>query len=250
MRIIAFNTTFWDSAEDAAAKFSGPFGLHQWWNSTHMLLQPQHVFLACGTWSNPRWNELKRNGVELVNSGVSKDRDYDIYWWQYSGCAYTAAMAYALNRGGWDLLVQLDNDILIGAVDFNAVLREFLDRPESFLSPAWSGSPGGPFMAWKPIGAVQYLHQRRRANLIDRDEDKQGEALLLEHEKREIYRDNWWNPWPQFKTMRQDHGLADNPRIPNSEAMEWPFIRLPHPDIIGEYTKFRSSRVTAVQPDP
>ncbi len=244
MRILAFTTTFWHSREDADSKRDGLFGLQACRDRIVTFLRPVEYFLACGTWSEPLWSPLSIT-VPVINSGVDYTKPYDHWHWQYDACAYMAAMAYALNRRDWDLLVALDNDVLIGDVNFDALLREFMQRPEEFLTPDWHGRPGGPFHAIKRSGAVRWLHMRRRANLI---EPAPGDPLplLIEDELGVIFAGRWWNPWPHLPTMRQDYGLH-NPR-PEREPLDqrWPFVRCPHPDIVQEFLHNHTAHAKSV----
>jgi hypothetical protein len=231
MRIIAFTLSYWNTREDACrlAEDESYFGLRAWYGRTHRLLYPEHMFIASGTWSEPSWCPLP--ALEVVNAGVfPTDQPHDPVKWNYAGPAFTAALAHACNRSNWDLLVLLDTDTLVGAVDFDSLLREFLSRPEEVLGLSWDGTLGMT-LAWKPAGAARYLHQRRRANLIDWP----GEAMLLEEEFSVIHEGRWWNPWPHLATVRQDHGHKPEAHLLNEAAMSWPFVRLPHPDIVKPY---------------
>jgi hypothetical protein len=240
MIIWAWTTTYWTDIVDARAKGAGAFGLSVWYDRVWRYFKPDHYFLACGTWSNPLFSPLPSN-VEVVNAGVKAGTPYDIYYSHLSGCALTAAMAYALNRSAfWDLLVLIDTDTLIGAVDFDALLREFMARDEVLLAQAWWDGIGGPFWAWKREGAIRTLHSRLRANLIDPPTDQNTmKPMLIENELAAMFKGRWWNPWQQFKTMRQDFGLSD-PR-PDSEAMTWPFVGRPSPTIIEEYERTQTA---------
>src|SRR2546423_364617 len=177
MRIIAFTTAHWNSVEEFEALWNpnSIFGLSQWWDRVRMYFDPEEVFIACGTWSDPECCPLR-----VVNSGVELTKSYDPRWWAYAGCAQTAAHAYLLNRKDWDLAVELDQDCLVGAVDFDGLLREFMGRPELLVTPNWLGKPGGPFLAFKRDGVARWLHQRRRANLIEQSDGAQETGVVEE----------------------------------------------------------------------
>lgn len=232
MRCHVFLTAFWHSAEDARTKGEGPFGIKAWYATVTRLFAPTHTFLACGSWSDPASSPLPST-VPVINSGVSFTRGYDHRYWMYDGCAYMAAMAYALNRRDWDLLLALDNDVLVGAVDFPALLSEFMARPEVLLTPSWCGRPGGPFHALKREGAVRWLHMRRRGNLIEEPTDP--EPQLIEEELRDIFKGHWWNPWPGIETMRQDYGQSNPSPRDRPLKQHWPFVRLPDPAMVDSY---------------
>ncbi len=239
MRLWAWTMSYWNDAAGAAAMGEGLFGLHAWYDRVLLYLKPVHCFVACGTWSDPKLSPLWE-AAATVNAGVPVGVPYDVH--QLSLCAWTAAMAYALNHlDEWDLLACLDTDALIGAVDFDAFIREFLKRDEILLSPAWGDGVGGPFLVWKPEGAVRMLHRRLRANLIDPPTDpKAPKPPLPEDEMAAIYKGLWWNPWPQFSKLRQDYGQTD-PVRDNVSVLTWPFVRFPDPAIVEEYTRTQTA---------
>lgn len=239
MTSIAFVTSFWDDAEDARKKGEGPFGLKSWRERIQHYFSPDHIFIAAGTWSDPKFSPLPYE-VPVINSGVEKIGDYDPWYNQYSACAYTAAYAYALNIPGWDICINLDNEILVGAVDFDSLLTEFMQREEELLEADWHGRPGG-MMFLKRKGASRFLHERRRANII---ENRSGQKpMLVEDEIGEIFKGRWWNPWPHIQSIRQDfkrHPQDAQKRIP--EVFDWPFVSEPHPQIVERYIEEQQSK--------
>lgn len=210
--IWAFTMTCWNTRQEAERL--GPT-LQATMDRVEHYFSPRRFFLASGTWSEPNWSPLPMR-VPVINSGASLTKPYEPRRWCYAACALTAAMAYALADSEWNLLVTLDTDVLVGAVDFDAILREFLDRPEELVGSAWQGHMGMP-LAWKREGAARWQHQRRRANLI---EDNEPDPLWIEEEYDVIYKGRWWNPWPHIKTTRQE---GDEPL--NPDAVTWPFVR-------------------------
>ena len=240
MRILNFVTSYWNSPEEANRKGEGQCGLTAWFDRTQKLFSPIHSFVACGTWSDPTCSPV----LPVIQSGLEYGRPYDHFWTQYAGAAYTAAFAYALNRQDWDLIVTLDTDALFGAVDFDALLRAFMDRAELLLTPDWHGRPGGPFIAWKREGAARWLHERRRANIIE--EHAENLPLLIEDEMGEIFKGSWFCPWQQ-ETMRYDYGLPSQLTGDPFQVLEWPFVRLPDPRVIPKYLEVATSRAIPVQ---
>jgi len=244
MKILAFCTSWWDNPLEASQRGDGMYGLKAWYARVQQFLGPCECFIACGTWSDPAYSPLS-SWVQIINSGVTRTKPYEVVWWNYAGCAMTAALAYALNRNDWDLLICLDTDVLIGAVDFPALLTEFVSRPELMLNQDWHGRPGGSFIVLKREGASLYQHGRLRGNLVEKPDTLKypdWEPILIEDEWGLIFKDRWWSPWPQFKTMRQDYGQDAEKYVKPEETMQWPFVRLPHPKIIDDYLKFNTSR--------
>jgi len=242
MKIIVFTMAWWESREHAWEQWDA---LNKWLDAVQYYYQPRHTFLASGTWSEPTQSPLPK-WVPIINGGVTKDRPYDAVWWNYSSTALTAAFSYVLNRRDWDLLVLHDADVLVGAVDFDSLLREFMSRPETFLCSDWHGRPsGGSPLVWKPYAAAKWLNQRRRANLIEHTAGIPT-PMLVEDEMGIIHEGEWWNPWPNIPTMRQDFGCTS--KIPEREPLEkaWPFVRMPNPAIIEEYTRTQTSLAKGV----
>jgi len=249
MRIWAWAMTWWTDAADASRKGDEWLGLRTWHERVQRYFKPAHCFLACGTWSEPRFSPLPLD-VVVVNAGLPLGTPYDIYYTQLSGCGFTAAMAYALNRrDAWDLLVFLDTDVLVGAVDFDALTRDFMGRDEVLLGQGWWNGIGGPLYMWKPAGAVKLLHSRVRANLLPVPANADApKPMLMEDELAAIYAGCWWNPWPDNKrAMRQDYGLID-PERDNAVVLKWPFVSRPDPAIAEEYERTQTVLAKPVSP--
>ena len=232
---------YWDSKEHAESQ---RFALEQCEARVLKYFRPVDYFLASGTWSDMSFNPIWP--AHLINAGASKTRPNDP-WWNYAGCAITAAFAHALDRDDWDLLVEHGTDFLVGAVDFDALFREFLARPELLLSENWHGRPGS-LIALKREGVARYQHQRLRPNLLQRVEG-QPDPMLIEDELGKIFEGAWWNPWPQFSTLRQDFGQDSSQYVGGREPLEkdWPFVRMPNPAIVEEYTRTQTSLARPVQ---
>lgn len=255
MNILSLITSHWNTLEEFAFKASGPFGLDNWLKESNRLFSPIVNIIACGTWSDPgvaRKHWGTEMGIQIINSGTEYYGPYDVIWSHYALAAHMAGFYHALNRNDWDLLVQIDNDMLIGDVDFDSLLREFLSRPEEVLSPAWCGCwPGGPFWAWKREGLSRFVNWRTRANFIDPDSRVQYQRKLerphlSEEEMFHVMKGRWWNPWPNIPSCRQDFGQNPDANLLNETVMSWPFVRLPHPDVIGRYMREQSAKTKPV----
>lgn len=244
MKIIAWTTSYWDNVGHAKRpELSHPiFGLHAWYSRVQYLFSPYHTFIACGTESLPEYSPLG-DLVPVINAGIPVGKAYDRSQHQYWSCAATAAMAYALNKPDWEVMVFLDTDALVGDVNFKTLLKEFLRRPEIIMTASWCGCPSGPLFALKRAGAIRFLHQRCQGNIALRGVNP--ELILAEEELLKLYSDSWWNPWPNCGNVRQDFSV--NPNDPSPlRSLHWPFIRQPHPDVIKPYLDTQWSRVTPV----
>lgn len=258
MKILCACSSYWNSRDEFLARYNGVwineidpitgnrayylnpayngrFGLKTWHAEMARFFNPAHSFIACGTWSDPDFaKEAFGNVVSVVNSGVLPERPHS-NGWQYMGAALTATMAYALNWGPWDVLIFLEPDILIGAVDWDSVLREFAQRPEEVFGATWY-AVHCDMIGFKRRGAVRYLHQRTRPNLTE-DES----VPWLDHEIAEMFNGRAWNPFPQMPTCRQDFFHEASPHPSNEEVMKWPLLRMPDPRIVDRYVAENNS---------
>lgn len=244
--VIAFTTTHWCRESIGSPRIIDPvFGLGAWYRRVKYLFSPIHTFLACGNWSDPFMNPLP--GVSVVNAGLHSCIKYDLFRSQLCMAAYTAAMAYVLNRSHWDLVVLLDTDCLVGAVDFPKLIDEFVRRPEIILTNSWNDAPAGPCVILKREGCVRLLHHRIQGNIVLGDSSPN--LMLGEFEMKAIFEGKWWNPWPEIKTVRQDFYV--NPNDPNPMAFLYcPFVRQPHPDLVQPYLETQSSKAVPLPPLP
>jgi len=270
MRIIAACTSYWHNQAEFDARYNGVwlnpvdpltgnhvltlhpdykgrFGLRNWHESMQRLFSPIACVIACGTWSPP---ELSRFGslVTVVNGGANPDHPHT-NGWQYMGCALTALMAHLCNRRDWDVCVFLEPDLLLGAVDWDALLREFLARPEEVMGPAWY-AVHCDFIAYKPRAALRYLHQRLRPNLSEAP-DADTALPWLDHEHHQLWAEPGlaWNPWPDVRTIRQDAlwPASQWEGCPtNVEVLTWPFVRMPDPALIDEYLRTQTAHAKSV----
>jgi hypothetical protein len=184
------------------------------------------MFLVSGTWSDPAFNPIP--SIPVINAGVIKDAPYEGHYRHYNKCAFTAAMAYALNRRTeWDLLVLSDTDCLFGDIDLDSLIKEFHGRPEILMGAATNCSAGcnpeSPFTIWKHDGAVRLLHYRQCPNLLDMEEERKW---VWDIEMAYIYRrGRWWNPWPEVPCV--EHKGWDSEQKFWDEMLAWPIILKP-----------------------
>lgn len=244
---------FWPTPEDFERLLPGPLGLQRWHDLTQELFHPVESFIVSATPSDPLCAIAALPKVKVLNCGIQKTKPYDVIWHNYSLFAWESAFNYALRclsgtleGPQWDLLVTLDTDALVGNVDFGALLKEFLLRPELVLSPAWCKIwIGGPFMAFKPEACRMWLNNRKRANLVERG-PRVPEPMLPEDEMTQILGAHWWNPWGNVDGMRQDFPEQAECHLDNAKFLTLSFVRKPHPEIIDEYLRTQSVKAKPV----
>jgi hypothetical protein len=234
MNVIAFTTSYWHNEEmgRVAAR-----SLAHWRDTMDRLFHPTYMFVACGTNSNPAWCRVER--VPVINSGVDYTRNYDVFFWQYAACAFTAAMAHALTIPDWDFIVEFDANAVLGNINLRALAEQFMDRPEILMGPPWHRSPDTVLSFWKREAAVRYLHNRVRGNLIV-PYDGGTKPILFEHELAEIYKGLWFCPWkyPDLWIVRQCHGTPE--ARPDAYVKDWPVVESPSPAIRELFEKSRA----------
>jgi len=225
MRICVISTSWWDDLAQFDERISP---LRNLFAQGDEWFHPVHRIIGCGTWSSPAY---ATDYFTVVNAGIIPGQSYDTVWRNYSGCATTSLCAWLANRRDWDVAVCLDVDTVYGAIDWDALLREFLSRPQELLADNWWGHVGTA-VAWKPAAVVRYLHQRLRPNIMENIEGA-PEPMLLENEFSAIFNGRIWNPWPHLITTRQDYGLDSEKYVGKREPIEqnWPFCRLPNPEV-------------------
>ncbi len=230
----------WNSPEEAEGRAAGLFGLRAAHERLHQCLGQCETFIACGTWSDP---DLCPMSLPVINAGAPLTKPYEVHWWNYSLCAFTAAFAYALNKPDWNLLVLLDTDTLVGAVDFDTILREFMGRPDLMLTANWHDGtrswPAGPFIAWKREGVSRWQHGRLRPNLSESPD----QPMLPEEEWAKLFDGRIYNPWPDVPNVRQDH----RPEL-SEQALTWPFVRCPVSDVIETYLRDQTALAKPLLP--
>lgn len=222
MNIICGCFSYWNSAEEAEKK---AVELTEWCQRVDYLFRPTHKFIACGSYSDPMFNPVSE--CTIVNSGVPYTKGYDVFYWQYSLCAKTAACWHVINME-WDLFIMLDSDTVFGTIDLHSLVSYFTKLDKNILAAQWgSGGLEMIFSVWKREAVMRYLHMRRRPNLV---EDITMQVDLPEYEEAEIFGGHWYNPWPSIKSFRQDYGYSHSFRD-DREVIDLPFVRLPSPAI-------------------
>lgn len=236
MRILGWTLEYWNDAMHAK-RYNGQWNsLDAWRRRMLRFFKPIDLFIASGTWSEPRFCPIP---VRVVNAGAPSSPPYDYHCNHYGACAFSAALFHALDRNDWDYLVTLDTDALIGEVNFPGLFAEFATRPQTLVAPGWNGGIGGPFMAWKRPGVVKLAHSRLYPNIAPPGTRR---PLIWENECRDIYGKDWWNPWPQFNTLDMRHDSGANPALQG-----WPFVSRPAPHVISDYLTKGTAKAIPLQ---
>lgn len=231
-KIACFSLTYWANRAHADL-LSGE--LIEWKKRVQGILLPDWLYLACGTKIDSGYNPIN---VPIVNAEVTYTKSHDVTYWAYSFCAETAGMWYAILNTDCDIVAQIATDCLIN-FDVASKLNEFATRSDLVLAPSWFGFVDDAIIFYKREAIVKFLNERRRGNLIEA-KDCSIMPLLSEHEKTEIFKGRWWNPWPGIITMRQEYGISDRQPIPDDRVVSenWPIVLRPSPYIKGKYNAY------------
>lgn len=211
----------WRDANHAAQR-AAP--VSEWKSVVTRVFRPSVLLLSSGSWSDPAL--CPSDGIIVVNSGALEDHGYDVVWWQYAACAMTAGFCFVLNLSPpVDLLVYLDAESVLGEINAASLVSEFTRRPEELMSPAWHSGVDGTLSFWKRRALSRFVHQRRRANLVEPNSTSPPE--LIENELAWIFRGRWWNPWPSIDSVRQDYGFPGQRK--DSDVANLPLVGGPSP---------------------
>lgn len=223
MNTLVCALAYWRSAEQVAAIAPA---LRRWRAMVSWRFQTGRLFLASGTQSDPELNPI-REDAPLVSARVPYTKPYSVYGWCYGLCAIQAALTFADDAEPWDVFAMVDTDLVItDHFDWPALSAEFMARSETVMSPAWAGGPCmGSFIFLKPPAVTKWLNGRLRPNLCA----EEPKPMLCEPEAAAIFGPDWWNPWPQFKTIRQEWGMEGFTPVHDEDARMWPAICRPSP---------------------
>jgi len=225
MNVSVFCTTFWDNSPEKA-ELKRP-ELDYWTQRVKKALPDAFQFLSTGCCDNLELNPTK---LPCINSGAEKTKAYDVWNWSYFLCAFESALWFAWhNLRESEILIGWESNCWLNR-QTNAIklLDEFRANNASIMAPQYHGSPDFNFIAMKRSAIPKFQHHRRRGNLIE----SEAKAELAEIEMGEIFKRDWWNPWPEIVSIRQEYGVPTPFHcLPDSEAVRWPMIALPSPEV-------------------
>lgn len=231
MKIAVYSLTYWYTEAEAASKKAE---LETWYASISHSIKPNFVWLVSGTYSDPAHSPVPY--IPLINTGIEKTHGNDFLYWSYANLAHTHGIYNALLNTNCDICAQISTDSVIN-IDLRPILEEFFERPELVMAPAWNRWIEDAAIFYKRSGMLKYISSRKRPILVK--PDTIPAPLKTEEEALEIFDGLWWNPWPEYPLMRQEHGYAQ--RYPDSFTMfpseeviakKWPIVIRPAPDII------------------
>lgn len=231
MKIAVYSLTYWYTEAEAQSKKTE---LENWLSSIDNSIKPDYVFLVSGTYSDPSFNPLP--GIPLINTGIAKTHGNDFLYWSYANLAHTFGIYNALINTDCDVCAQFSTDSVIN-INYRPILEEFMKRPELVCAPGWHYWIEDAAIFYKREGMLKYVSQRRRPCMMEPSDNKT--IMTTESEAKEIFDGRWWNPWPEFRTLRQEYGYAQQypdtfHMFPSEQviAEDWPLVIRPAPDIV------------------
>lgn len=223
MNVSVFCTTFWDNYQERAE--AKRVELLDWSQRVSKHLPDAFKFLSTGCCDDLSLNPTK---LPCINSGAPKTKAYDVWNWSYFLCAFESALWFSWhNLPMAEVLIGWESNCWVNRqTNIQKLLDEFEARKDLIMAPQYHGSPDFNFIAMKRGAIPKFQHHRRRGNLVESDK----KAQLAEIEMGEIFKNDWWNPWPEVLSIRQEYGVPPPFHcIPNDEAMRWPLVALPSP---------------------
>lgn len=226
MTICGFTTSYWRDAAHATEKQAG---LERWCRRMKFWFEPKKLFIATAADSSlcPVSSQ-----VTIINSGTQQTKGYDPISWCYYLCDLEAMLRASLEIYEWDFLIELETDWVVRDMNRHVLLTQFMWKDELICCPAWMGACENSFIVWKRAGVHKFLANRKRPNLSDTPL-----TMTAESELKEIFGDEWWNPWPGIPTMRQEYNVGHNQFIEDDVARTWPLVGRPSPIIKDESNK-------------
>lgn len=207
MKILVYGVTHWHGPQDFKKKCCIVHDkqlIHQeWYNRVSTFIPNSEIFLTTGTYSDPSLNPLP---VELVQIPFRKMIEYSLQNNFFRNGFMTGIWKALLDHPDFDLLIHCQITRYIG-VDLTSYIQEFMSRPEQLFSIRFTsgfkkqldvrGIDVG-FMAMKRNAALMYAVGGLRQSC-----DASFYPLNCEEEAYLMFKDSWWNPWPNIPTVKQ-----------------------------------------------
>ena len=230
-RIIVFGVCNWDNKEHAESQKEH---LTEWLNRVNYFINPEKVFLAAGSYSNPEYNPLPE--LQLVQN----------YWVplgpyspvnNYFRNGFIAGIWNALinEYGNFDILFHLQCRQLIGE-NIETECNDFMNKSDKFiLAPKWMDYDHNQWCEYvdisnigmKPMAAKMFTSMGLRPSIGLRSNINEECYVQSEEEAALLFKNHWYNPWPMIETTRQLSWRLrprKNRELTRDELLKLPFI--------------------------
>lgn len=210
MKIVVFGVTHWDNEEEflpSCSNCNKGTMLIEWYNRVfNFIPNPHKVFLAAGSESNPALNPLPIDLYQIYFKKIFPYSNQNLY---FRLGFMTGIWKALLDFPDFDLLIHVQCARYLGK-DLTPYLKEFLQRDEQVMAfnlksqipevageQTWEVMDVG-FMAMKKPAALMYAATGYRQSC-----DPNANVIAVEDEALLMFKDSWWNPFPEIPTIRQ-----------------------------------------------
>jgi hypothetical protein len=241
MRVMVFGVCNWDTEEDALGQKEH---LEDWLTRVNYFIKPSNVFLAAGTYSNPKWSPLPQ--LRLVQN----------YWIplgpyspvnNYFRNGFMAGLWHSLinEYGNFDILFHMQCRQLIGE-DITDKLSDFLNHKDKFIiAPRWRDYDHNRWcnyvdisnVGMKPIAVQMLTAMGLRPSIGLRIDPGEEYYVQSEEEAALLFQNHWYNPWPEIETTRQISWRLyprKNKELTREELLKLPFVATTRKNSIEE----------------
>jgi hypothetical protein len=207
MKIVVYGVTNWDSRQDfgrSCSKCNLEQNLIEWYNRVLKFIPGTHkLFLTTGTYSDPRLNPIP---VDLIQIPFFKTLEYSPQNNYFRNGFMVGIWKALLDYADFDLLIQCQTTRIIGQ-DLSGILEEFMKRDEQLLAPRFTSGTNNNyniksidvgFMVMKKNAALMYAVAGKRQSC-----DSHNSPMNCEDEAYLMFKNSWWNPWPNIPTLKQ-----------------------------------------------
>lgn len=218
MKIVVYGVTNWDS--QAQVDYLKP-SLEEWRNRVRCFCDEPEMFMACGTYSDPKLNPLN---IPLIQNGVTKTRPYSKDW-NYFRNGFITGCWHSLLNMEFDVLIHVQCRTLLGA-DLMSNLHRFMDSNKQIMAPKYvsktrniENSVEVGMMAMKPDAVRLYTSFGIRPSLSPYDQ------INCETEALELFGNSWYNPYYEINTCRKRESSFGKDGVDDLRKEE--FMKLP-----------------------
>jgi len=197
MKLLVYGVTNWDNFEEAE-KIKPD--LIEWYERVIKFLPTaSKVFIASGTYSPPSFNPLPCDLYQVENYKIGKYSRNNLY---FRVGFLTGIWKALLDFSDFDVLLHVQCRNFVGQ-DLTSVVEEFWKRPEDVMSLNWKSSANLRGIEISFFGMKKRAAQLYTMTGLRQSCDPDPFILNSEDEAYELFKDTWYNPWPEIDTIRQ-----------------------------------------------
>lgn len=189
--LVCFGSVYWESQYSENINY-----LSHWRNRCLKYIHPQVMFMTTGSYVDSSINPID---CELVQLGIQKDKPHSDNW-NYWKVSFLTGLFYSLIKHQADIIIHCQTTTFLN-YDFRNIIEEFQNSKYSVCAPRvsshWGHAIESGFIMLKRNAAVKYITQPIRPSFSNTN------VLCVEKELLELFKDEWFNPFPQYSTFRK-----------------------------------------------